>query len=41
MALTEAVGVCGLVGYRLVLENHAVAVSVSAELVYVREGLRR
>lgn len=41
MVSTEAVGACALVEHRLVLENHAVAASESAELVYVREVLRK
>ena len=41
MNLAEVVGACGHVGYRLVRMSHAVAVCVSAELVYVREVLRK
>lgn len=40
VVLMEVAGACGLVGHRLALENHAVAVSVSVESVYVREVLR-
>ncbi len=40
VVLTEAVGAYGLLGHRLVLESHVFAVSVSAELVYVREVLK-
>ena len=41
MILTEAAGACGPVGHCLALENHAVAVSLSVELEYVREVLRK
>ena len=41
MILMEAFGACGRVGHRAVLESHAVAVSASVELVYVREVQRK
>lgn len=41
MKVAEVVEACGLVGHRLVRMSHAVAVCVSAELVYVREVLRK
>lgn len=41
MVLTEAAGACGLVGHRLALESHAVALSSSVELGYVREVPRK
>ena len=41
MVSTEAVEACELVGHRLLLENHAFAVSASVGLVCVREVLRK
>lgn len=41
MVWTEAVEACELVGYRLVLESHAFAVSLNVELAYVRKVLRK
>ena len=40
MVQTEAVGACGLVGHRLVLESRTVAASASVELAYEQEVLR-